>query len=61
MSHNHSHVVYLPPIFYLNYLIQGSSLPSSAGAFCVGTSCWVGSPYGEESEVMRVPAMLHRC
>ena len=22
VSHNHSHVVYLPPIFYLNYLIQ---------------------------------------
>ena len=22
MSHNHSHVVYLLPIFYLNYLIQ---------------------------------------
>ena len=22
MSHNHSHVVYLPPIVYLTYLIQ---------------------------------------
>ena len=22
MSHNHSHVVYLPTIFYFNYLIQ---------------------------------------
>ena len=40
---------------------NGSSLPSFAGAFCVGTSCWVGLLYGEESEVMRVPAMLHRC
>ena len=40
---------------------NGFSLPSSAGAFCVGTSCWVGLLYGEESEVMRVPAMLHRC
>ena len=40
---------------------NGSSLTSSAGAFCVGTSCWVGLLYGEESEVMRVPAMLHRC
>ena len=40
---------------------NGSSLPSSAGAFCVGTSCWVGLLYGEDSGVMRVPAMLHRC
>ena len=40
---------------------NGFWLPLSAGAFCVGISCWVGLLYGEDSEVMRVPAMLHRC
>ena len=64
MSHNHSHVVYLPPIFYLNYLIQRLFVTIVRrclllGHFLLGgVALWRGE-WGDES-VGHVASMLSR-